>query len=174
MKTIETDRLILRNFEESDYDDVYEFLSQRKDDDFETYPGITYENGREHLAYRIHNDEFIAIQLKSTGKVIGNVYFGSRDFQAKELGYIVNKNFQRHGYATEAISAVVKESFSSGVHRIFAECDPRNVCSWGLLESLHFEREALFRKNVFFKKDENGNPLWQDTYVYSLLHETQG
>ena len=45
MKTIETDRLILRNFEESDYDDVYEFLSQRKDDDFEAYPGITYENG---------------------------------------------------------------------------------------------------------------------------------
>ena len=108
MKTIETDRLILRNFEESDYDDVYEFLSQRKDDDFEAYPGITYENGRGHLAYRIHNDEFIAIQLKSTGKVIGNVYFGNRDFQAKELGYIVNKNFQRHGYATEAISAVVK------------------------------------------------------------------
>ena len=27
---IETDRLILRQFEESDYDDLYEFLSQRK------------------------------------------------------------------------------------------------------------------------------------------------
>ena len=27
---IETDRIILRQFEESDYDDLYEFLSQRK------------------------------------------------------------------------------------------------------------------------------------------------
>ena len=30
MKTIETERLILRNFEDSGYDDLYEFLSQRK------------------------------------------------------------------------------------------------------------------------------------------------
>lgn len=37
MKTMETERLILRNFQESDYDDVYEFLSQRKEDDFEVY-----------------------------------------------------------------------------------------------------------------------------------------
>ena len=51
MKKIETERLILRNFEESDYEDLFEFLAQRKEDDFEAYPDITYENGREHLAY---------------------------------------------------------------------------------------------------------------------------
>ena len=50
MKKIETKRLLLRNFEESDYDDLFEFLVQRKEDDFEAYPDITYENGREHLA----------------------------------------------------------------------------------------------------------------------------
>ena len=44
---IETDRIILRQFEESDYDDLYEFLSQRKEDEFEAYPGINYENGKE-------------------------------------------------------------------------------------------------------------------------------
>lgn len=132
MKTIETKRLILRNFEERDYEDVYEFLSQRKEDEFEAYPDITYENGREHLAYRVHNDEFIAIQLKDTGKIIGNVYLGKRDFEARELGYIVNKDYQRRGYA----------------------------------------REAFFRQNVYFKKDEDGNPLWQDTYVYCLLENS--
>ena len=99
MKTIETERLILRNFEDSDYDDLFEFLSQRKEDEFEAYPNITYENGREHLAYRVHNDEFVAIQLKATGKVIGNVYFGNREFESRELGYIVNKDYQRKGYA---------------------------------------------------------------------------
>lgn len=36
MKTIETERLILRNFEDSDYDDLFEFLSQRKEDEFES------------------------------------------------------------------------------------------------------------------------------------------
>ena len=46
---IKTARLLLRRFRESDYDDLFEFLSQLKDDEFEGYPGITYENGREYL-----------------------------------------------------------------------------------------------------------------------------
>lgn len=166
---IETDRLILRNFEEGDYEDLFEFLSQRKLDEFEAYPDITYENGREHLSYRLHNDEFLAIQLKDTGKIIGNVYLGNRDFESKEIGYIVNKDYQRKGYAKEAVTEALKVLFESGVHRVFAECDPRNECSWKLLESMNFSREAFFKQNVYFKKDENGKPVWQDTYVYSLL-----
>ena len=67
MQNLETERLILRNFLETDYDDLYEFLSQRKDDKFEAYPGITYENGREHLRYRVGSDEFYAIELKESG-----------------------------------------------------------------------------------------------------------
>ena len=42
MTTIETSRLLLRPFEERDYDDLYEFLSQRREEQFEAYPGITY------------------------------------------------------------------------------------------------------------------------------------
>ena len=169
MKIIETDRLILRNFEESDYDDVYEFLSQRKDDDFEAYPGITYENGREHLAYRLGSGEFYAMERKDTGKVIGNIYYGARDFDAREVGYIVNKNHQRRGFAAEALTAVLAWGFANGLHRAYAECDPRNACSWCLLEKLGFQREALLRQNVWFQKDKLGNPFWQDTYVYALL-----
>ena len=171
MERIETKRLILRNFKEEDYDDLYEFLEQRREEQFEAYPGITYENGREHLKYRVGSDEFYAMELKDTGKVIGNVYFGNRDFMAKEVGYIVNKNFQRKGYASEAIQAVLEQGFSNGVHRVDAECDPRNECSWKLLEKLDFAREALLRQNVYFAKDEQENPIWQDTYVYARLNE---
>lgn len=56
MKELITERLILRQFKEADYDDLYEFLSQLKDDEFEGYPGITYENGREHLKYRVESE----------------------------------------------------------------------------------------------------------------------
>ena len=42
---IETKRLLLREFMEADYDDLYEFLSQLENDEFEGYPDITYENG---------------------------------------------------------------------------------------------------------------------------------
>ena len=100
MQDITTERLVLRAFRETDYDDLYEYLSQLKDNEFEGYPGITYENGRDHLKYRLGSEEFYAIELKETGKVIGNIYCGSRDFEAKEVGYIVNQNYQRKGYAS--------------------------------------------------------------------------
>ena len=169
MDTIETPRLLLRPFEEGDYDDLYEFLSQRKDDQFEAYPDITYENGREHLGYRVGSGDFYAMELKKTGKVIGNIYYGKRDFDAREVGYIVNKNYQRKGYALEALKAVLEWGFAEGLHRAYAECDPRNECSWKLLEKIGFRKEALLRQNVWFRKDGEGNPIWQDTCVYAML-----
>ena len=100
MHEIRTKRLLLRPFRESDYDDLFEFLSQLADDEFEGYPGIIYENGQEHLKYRLGSGEFYAIELTESGKVIGNIYCGNRDFAAKEVGYIVNKRYQKKGYAT--------------------------------------------------------------------------
>ena len=44
MREIRTKRLLLRPFRESDYDDLFEFPSQLADDEFEGYPGITWEN----------------------------------------------------------------------------------------------------------------------------------
>ena len=168
---IETERLILRPFEETDYDDLYEFLSQLETDEFEGYPGITYENGKEHLAYRLRSEEFLAIELAENKKIIGNIYCGKRDFESREVGYIVNKRYQKSGYATEALAAVIKELLHNGIHRIFAECDPRNTCSWKLLEKVGMVREAHFHKNIYFHKDENGNPIWKDTYVYAVWNE---
>ncbi len=119
------------------------------------------------------SDEFYAIELKDTGKVIGNIYCGKRDFEDREVGYIINKKYQRSGYAYEALSAVMCECFKEGVHRIFAECDPRNTGSWKLLEKVGMKREAFFHKNIYFHKDENGNPIWKDTYIYARISEQQ-
>lgn len=171
MNEIITENLILRRFRDSDYDDLFEYLYQLKDDEFEGYPGITYENGREHLAYRIDSEEFYAIELKSSGKVIGNIYCGSRDFNSKEVGYIVNQNFRRKGYAGEALTAVINSLFNNGVHRVFAECDPLNTSSWKLLEKVGLKREAHFKRNVYFHKNEDGTPIWKDTFVYAVLED---
>lgn len=171
MQEIITKRLVLREFRETDYEDLFEYLSQLEDNEFEGYPGITYENGREHLKYRMGSEEFYAIELKESGKVIGNIYCGNREFEAKEIGYIVNQNYQRKGFALEALNAVIENAFQKGTHRVFAECDPRNDCSWKLLEKAGLKREAHFKQNVYFHKDENGMPKWKDTYVYARLNE---
>ena len=169
MLEIRTKRLLLRPFRETDYNDLFAFLSQLEDDEFEGYPGITYENGREHLKCRLGSEEFYAIELTESGKVIGNIYCGSRDFAAKEIGYIVNKRYQRQGYAAEALSAVIEQAFREGAHRVYAECDPRNVPSWKLLEKVGLRREAHLRQNTWFRRDEYGAPIWKDTLVYAIL-----
>lgn len=166
---IETERLSLRGFQESDYDDLFECLFQLRNDPFEGYPGITYENGREHLKYRLGSDEFYAVVLKETGKVIGNIYCGHRDYDAREVGYIINRHYQRQGYACEALRAVMAAAFQEGAHRIYAECDARNSASWRLLEKAGMTKEAHFRQNVFFHRDASGQPIWKDTLVYALL-----
>lgn len=106
--------------------------------------------------------------------MIGNIYCGVRDFNAREIGYIINRDFQRNGYAVEALLAVVAEAFRNGAHRVYAECDPRNVRSWKLLEKTGFQREAHLRQNIFFYKDESGRPVWKDTFVYAILESDSG
>ncbi len=96
MKEINMERLILRAFRETDYDDLFEYLSQLEDDDFEGYPGITYENGKEHLKYRIESGEFYAIELRESGKVIGNIYCGNRDYESKEVGLNREAHFRQN------------------------------------------------------------------------------
>ena len=111
----------------------------------------------------------IAVVRKSDNKLIGNLYLGKREFETVELGYVFNRCFWHQGYAKESCEALIKKAFEDGIHRIYAECDPSNKSSWRLLESLDFTREAYFKQNVYFWKDEEGNPLWKGTFVYSLL-----
>ncbi len=167
---METERLILRLFEGKDYQDLYDYLSDPEVVKYEPYKAMTPEEVKDTLEYRIHNEEFIAVECKDNHKIIGNLYFGFRDFGSRELGYVFHNAYQKQGYATEACRALIENSFQENVHRVFAECDPQNPNSWRLLERLGFEREAHLKENVYFWTDEAGKPIWKDTYLYALLN----
>ncbi|MEE0858867.1 MAG: GNAT family N-acetyltransferase [Acutalibacteraceae bacterium] len=170
---METDRLILRRYCKEDLQDLYEYLSDEEVVKHEPYKPMDIIEVEGNLDWRISTDEMIAVVLKENNKMIGNVYLGKRDFESLEIGYVFNKQYWGQGYAKESCDALIKKSFSEKVHRIFAECDPCNIGSWKLLESLGFIREAYFKKNVYFWKDKNGNPIWKDTFVYSLLNSAR-
>jgi len=168
---IETERLILRRYTIDDLQDLFEYLSDEKVVKYEPYKPMNIEEVKGNLDWRISTDEMIAVELKKTHKMIGNVYLGKRDFNTLEIGYVFNKNYWRNGYAKESCKALIDNAFSEGIHRIFAECDPKNPNSWKLLEKLGFQKEAYFRQNVYFWIKENGTPIWKDTYVYSILNK---
>ena len=163
----ETERLILRRYREEDLQDLYEYLSNPKVVEYEPYKPMSMEEVKDNLAWRISTEEMIAVELKFNHKMIGNVYLGKRDFDSLEIGYVFNDTYWGKGYAKESCEAMIQWAFANGAHRIYAECDPKNKSSWGLLEKLGFEREGYLKENVYFWKDEQGNPIWKDTYIYA-------
>ena len=168
---IETERLLLRRFLTEDIADLHEYLSDREVVEYEPYQPMELSAAAQELDERIESDEMIAVVLKSSDKLIGNIYLGKREWDSLELGYVFNKKYWGQGYAKESCRMLIQTAFSAGIHRIYAECDPCNENSWRLLESLGFTREAHFEKNVYFWKDAAGNPMWKDTFVYALLNK---
>ena len=171
MLPVATERLILRRFREEDLEDLYGYLSDPSVVKFEPYGPMSREEVRETLAWRISTEEMVAVERKDTGRLIGNVYLGKRDFDAVEIGFVFSSEHWHQGYAAESCKALMASLFRCGVHRIYAECDPDNENSWKLLERLGFSREAHLHQNVYFWKDPEGNPIWKDTYIYSILNQ---
>ena len=170
---MQTQRLLLRRFRAEDFDDFLACFSDPEVVRFEPYEPMSPEDARNALQSRIGSDEFIAVERRSDGRIIGNVYLGRRDFQALELGYVFSRDCWGQGYAQESCSAAIEAAFAAGVHRIFSECDPQNAASWRLLERLGFAREAHLRQNVFFHTDPDGHPIWKDTFIYSRLSPSE-
>jgi len=167
---INTVRLTIRPFEFSDWQDLHEYLSQDSVVEFEPYGIFTASESKEEARKRSNTPSFWAVCLRETGKLIGNVYLNEQDFNTWELGFVFNEYYRNQGYATEAASAIIDWAISTrGARRIVAMCNPRNEPSWRLLERLGLRREGHFIKNIYFKKDEAGNPIWQDTFAYALL-----
>lgn len=167
---METERLIIRGFTPDDWRDLFEYLSQEAVVKYEPYEVFTEEAAKNEAVKRSADPGFRAVCLKPSGKLIGNVYLSKQDYDTWTLGYVFNSNYQGKGYATEAAKYLINHVFSAqNARRITAMCNPLNEPSWKLLERLGFRREGHLRKNIYFKKDSAGNPIWADTYEYAIL-----
>jgi ribosomal-protein-alanine N-acetyltransferase len=169
-------RLIIRPFQENDYIDLYEYLSLEETYQFEPGEPISLEEAKIIAAERARGKDFWAVTLKDNAKkLIGHVWFSQTEPKYSltwEIGYIFNPAFQSKGYASEASWAIIKYAFKElGAHRIVGHCNPENIPSWKVLEKCGMKREGLLRKNFLIRNDENGNPIWLDSYVYAILAE---
>lgn len=170
IKEIVSERLIIRKFRAEDWKDMHDYLSDENVVQFEPYETFSEEESKEEAILRAENEAFLAVCLKETGKVIGNLYFEKQDYGTYELGYVFNANYWHNGYAAESAKALMDYAFKERkVRRIIAMCNPRNQLSWRLLERLNMRREGHLRQNIYFKTDVNNEPIWQDSYQYAIL-----
>jgi RimJ/RimL family protein N-acetyltransferase len=84
------------------------------------------------------------------------------------LGYTFDPAYGGHGYATEAVTAMVAYAFDRlGVRRITAGCFADNLASVRVLEKVGMRREQHGVGDSWHA--EHG---WLDGYTYALLAET--
>jgi len=89
-----------------------------------------------------------AIQLKSTGEVIGTVDFVELDTDARsaEVGYQIGKSWWGNGYCVEALIELANYAFDTvGINRLWGGYDPRNPASGRVMEKAGFRYEGTLR-----------------------------
>ncbi|MFG2195666.1 GNAT family N-acetyltransferase [Streptomyces sp. NPDC048639] len=108
-----------------------------------------------------------AVELKDDGALVGDVGVGLHENRMQaEIGFTLAPNRQGHGYAGEAIGAVLRDLFERrNLHRVSAECDARNLPSARLLERVGFQREGLRPEFTWLKGE------WTDDLLFGLLAE---
>lgn len=99
------------------------------------------------------------------GVLIGDIGLNTFDnLRQADLGFTLAPAYQGKGYATEAVSALLKHVFTErDLQRISAECDARNTSSARLLERLGFQQEGFRPQNTWFKNE------WTDDLLFGLL-----
>ncbi|MDQ0955025.1 RimJ/RimL family protein N-acetyltransferase [Streptomyces phaeochromogenes] len=106
-----------------------------------------------------------AIELKADRCLVGDVGVCLHENRMQaELGFTLAGDRQGHGYATEAVRAVLGDLFERrGLHRVSAECDARNDRSARLLRRVGFLQEGLLRQASWIKDE------WTDDLLFGLL-----
>ena len=178
---IETDRLILRPFLESDVEDLYEYLKEPMVNCFACMKLSSLEEAKKAAAERAKDAEYtFAIVLKESGKVIGEIDAhpstsqpdGTEHmaFDTFSPCWMLNTSYQGKGYAYEAAHAFFDYLFTKkGARRIYAYTEDYNLSSQHLCEKLGMRREGMFMEFVSFVKNPDGTPLYENTMQYAIL-----
>lgn len=98
------------------------------------------------------------IELKD-GTHVGELGFeGLNSDGSTEIGYGINEEYQKNGYATEAVSAVTEWALhQKNVKSVFAETDSENTASIEVLEKCGFVPTGEFGEEgpIFILKNKN-------------------
>ncbi|MGO2508074.1 GNAT family N-acetyltransferase [Vibrio hibernica] len=103
---------------------------------------------------------------KQTGQFIGMAALTDQrlNFNLGSLGYWIGDEYQKQGYATEAIKAVIEFSFTLlKLTRLEFICDPNNIISHKLAYACGAHKEGIAKNRYLF----NGEP--RDGLVFSLI-----
>ena len=152
---LETPRLRLRPFNRGDVDAVFAYRRREDVAEYLFDLPMTHEECAEavrgrvgQIAFAVEGDKILlAAERKEDGALIGEVsliWRSMADGQA-EIGYILNPDFQRQGYATEAAREALRFGFQDlALPEIVSFTAAINERSWRVMRRLgmhHYQAE---------------------------------
>ncbi len=175
---LETERLLLREFTESDWPAVlsyqndplylrYYHWTERTAEDVQAFVQMFLDQQAERPRTKFQ----LAVELKSNGLLVGNcgIRINNPDLREANIGYELASHAWGKGLATEAASEILRFGFADlGLHRIWATTIADNVGSARVLEKLGMRLEAREREKEWI------TDRWYDSLTYAILdHEWQ-
>lgn len=169
MKTLETNRLLLRPFKRSDLEDFFEYARNPNVGPNAGWPPHkSIEDSERILKMFIEGDEVLAIELKANHKVIGSLGLHPDKLRttedAKMLGYVLSEDYWGRGITTEAAKAVIRYAFEElGLNMVTVHHYDYNIRSRRVIDKCGFIYEGTLRHAI---KLYNGNIY--DLVCYSM------
>ena len=173
VEVIRTSRLLLRELQETDWQAVHTYASDPEVVRYMEWGSNTKEDTTNFIQRSItaqmeqpRKSYELAIVLKEDDRLIGacGIHVSDRNNREGWIGYCLNRQFWRQGYATETAKALLGFGFDRlCLHRIFATCEPANIVSAQVLEKIGMQHEGHLRENKWAKGK------WRDSLLYAIL-----
>src|SRR5437763_3123842 len=177
---IESERLLLRQFEVRDAEEFYKLEQQSMDSHLAPYSPVKQASGSEAEGIRTMremirstNDRWddgldfrFVIVLKSSGAIIGQIGITNiirNVAQSAFIGYWIGKDHINKGYATEALVLALHYAFEFlKLHRISLWIVPDNAPSLRMAEKLKLRYEGLAEQALYLGGE------WKDKKIYAI------
>jgi RimJ/RimL family protein N-acetyltransferase len=173
---IETERLVIRCYQPEDAEKMHAAITGSVEH-LRPWVPFARENPREmewmistirrfRGQFDLGQDAVYAIFDRNETEQLGGTGLHNRiGKDAREIGYWIDVNHINRGYATEAVTALIRIAFEvEELSRLEIRCDPANQPSRRIPQRLGFRHEQTL-KNHF--TDMYGKPV--DTMVWALL-----
>ncbi|NMP24904.1 GNAT family N-acetyltransferase [Sulfobacillus harzensis] len=133
---------------------------------------FTLDGQRQAIAQdrdRAGHDQGYALAVEWDGRIIGRVALSNvvrGAWQNATLGYWIDSRFQGQGFATEAVSGMLKAAFQIlRLHRVQAAIMPHNLPSLAVVKKLGFTYEGRAPRYLCIAGQ------WEDHEIFSLTVE---
>jgi RimJ/RimL family protein N-acetyltransferase len=90
------------------------------------------------------------IRSRETHLVLGTTGLSFERAGEAMTGYVLATDAWGHGYATEALTAMIEVARAVGVVRLYSLCHPSHRASWHVLEKCGFTRDQRWTRPIEF------------------------